>query len=251
MAERDYVVASKVGEVSQLLYPDIHSTGGLVGLVRRWFESLDPEARVTGISATEENRWCAASARVDVQDRFSQIHVADKQRLFLVDFWAHGVYLANGAFKQHEIAAQAICCWTRERVGTKELASRFPDLSIVPKAAAFEEGREVDEEWKSYLEKPRPGFDAIIRAAAAQPELRMLFPFTSHLVLCFSRCTGYPYTDDCPMIAPAGSGRYQVMLRNGTTSPPLGAEDAVRLVIANLPPGCGPAVRGTAGTLRA
>ena len=82
MAERDYVVASKVGEVSQLLYPDIHSAGGLVGLVRRWFESLDPEARVTGISATEENRWCAASARVDVQDRFSQIHVADKQRLF-------------------------------------------------------------------------------------------------------------------------------------------------------------------------
>lgn len=54
MAERvDYYILSKSGDVSQLIYPDVHSAGGLVRLVQRWFELLDSEARVTGMPGEE------------------------------------------------------------------------------------------------------------------------------------------------------------------------------------------------------
>ena len=243
------IVLSKSGDLSRLLYPDIHLAGGLVRLLQRTFESLDPEAQVTGM--VEEVAGLPDYARVEVQERFSQVYLAGEQRLFLGDFWSRGVCLAHCAFKEPEVVARAIRCWTRERVVTKELASRYPALTVDPQAEVFEEGREVHERWRSYLDRPpAPELGAVIRAAAARPELRMLFPFASMHFLCFSRCTGYPYTADCPVIAPAGSGRYSVMLRNGTTSSDLVAEDAVRFAIANLPAGCGPALPGTAQSIQ-
>jgi hypothetical protein len=239
------IVLSRSGHLSRVLYPDIHLAGGLVRLLQRTFESLDPETRVTGM--VEEVAGMPDFARVELQERFSQVYLAGEQRLFLADFWSRGVCLAHCAFMEPEVLARAILSWTRERVMTKELASRYPALAVDPQAQGFEEGREVHERWRSYLDRPpAPELGAVIRAAAVRPELRMLFPFTSMHFLCFSRCTGYPYTADCPVIAPAGNGRYSVMLPNGTTSSRLVAEDAVRFATANLPAGCGPALPGTA-----
>lgn len=88
--------------------------------------------------------------------------------------------------------------------------------------------------------RPRP-----YRAAYAQPQLRALFPFHSHRSLNFSRCTGFPYTNDVPVVTPV-DGKYRVTWWK-TRSPHGPADigetdnprDAVALVVAHLPPECG------------
>lgn len=60
--------------------------------------------------------------------------------------------------------------------------------------------------------------EPVILAAAADPDLRALFPFTSHNRLCFSRCSEFPYTFDCPCISAHG-GRYTVLATWSVTRP--------------------------------
>ncbi|HVV98690.1 MAG TPA: DUF6193 family natural product biosynthesis protein, partial [Planctomycetaceae bacterium] len=126
-------------------------------------------------------------------------------------------------------------------------------------AQAFETGSEVEWQWTQYeksLPERFPELMAFFDVARRTPKLRQLFPFTSLNRLCFSRCTGYPYTDDCPAVVPKwGRGSrdiipncYTVELGNREIGEGDGAE-AVRIVVANLPPNCGPAVAGTADDL--
>ncbi|MFD9221876.1 DUF6193 family natural product biosynthesis protein [Streptomyces sp. NPDC060064] len=89
------------------------------------------------------------------------------------------------------------------------------------------------------------------RIAFARPELRTLFPLITHGSLHFSRCTQRPWTRDVPALYPrAGGGFTVIRLSDGVT---LGetetVEEAVELIVANLPEGCGPAIVGTANDL--
>jgi hypothetical protein len=52
----------------------------------------------------------------------------------------------------------------------------------------------------------RDRLDPLIAAARATPELADLFPFTSMNRLCFSRCSDYPYTFDCPCVGVGHDG---------------------------------------------
>jgi hypothetical protein len=79
--------------------------------------------------------------------------------------------------------------------------------------------------------------------------LRRLFPYTSLNIFCFSRCTGYPFTLDTPFVRPVMENWYEVMSASGLVLGRGDAEAAAELVVANLPPGCGPAVPGTADDL--
>ncbi|MEV4261351.1 DUF6193 family natural product biosynthesis protein [Kribbella sp. NPDC049584] len=82
----------------------------------------------------------------------------------------------------------------------------------------------------------------VIDSAFATPELRALFPFTSHNSLCFSRCSSYPYTLDSPCIA-AWPDEYIVQASWAATDEPrpelvrtTDLELAITTVIDNLPP---------------
>jgi len=87
----------------------------------------------------------------------------------------------------------------------------------------------------------------VIKAAMKKPELRQLFPYTSLTRLCFSRTTGYPFTHDCPVIEPKGNRRYSVYMPNSQEIIGKGtADEAVEMVVKNLPLNCGHAVNGTA-----
>ncbi|WP_370377651.1 DUF6193 family natural product biosynthesis protein [Catenulispora sp. GAS73] len=97
-----------------------------------------------------------------------------------------------------------------------------------------------------------PGDRVRARAWTGRGGLQLL-PYTSHWVLCFSRCTGNPYTYDVPCIDYV-EGHYRVRWPGwGDTTRVLGeaatAEKAVALVVAHLPEGTGPAVTGTADEL--
>ncbi|MFF3411392.1 DUF6193 family natural product biosynthesis protein [Streptomyces sp. NPDC002742] len=134
--------------------------------------------------------------------------------------------------------------------------SACPFVDYSPLAEAHERGDAVEAQWTSYRHTTARHMDhELIEAAYAQPQLRALFPFHSHRTLNFSRCTGFPYTRDIPVITPA-SGSYRVTWWH-TRSPHGPADigeadipdDAVALVVALLPHNCGPAVAGTAEDL--
>ncbi|MGW1803326.1 DUF6193 family natural product biosynthesis protein [Streptomyces sp. NPDC001984] len=130
-----------------------------------------------------------------------------------------------------------------------ELHAAAPFLDFSALALAHERGPEyaVAEKWRRYLE-PDPYTDVdMIRAAHAEPRLRVLFPVTSHGTLMFSRCTGFPFSRDLSAIHPLGGGRYAVHHRGEEFSmePSYTAQEAAAVVVARVPDTWGRAVAGT------
>ena len=86
-----------------------------------------------------------------------------------------------------------------------------------------------------------------MKQAAADPALGRLFPYTSTFRLCFSRCTGYPFSGDCPLIVPDPAGEhFQVIGLWGAAAGGGDAAMAVSLAVNQLPSECGAAMHGTA-----
>jgi hypothetical protein len=54
------------------------------------------------------------------------------------------------------------------------------------------------------------GLRPVAALAREDPRLGRLFPFQSLMSLCFSRCSDWPYTNDCPAIGAARDGTYDV-----------------------------------------
>ncbi|WP_330296214.1 DUF6193 family natural product biosynthesis protein [Streptomyces sp. NBC_00503] len=81
------------------------------------------------------------------------------------------------------------------------------------------------------------GVLALIEAARAEPELRRLYPYTSHFTLWFSASEGHPFAVTAPAVEPLPDGRFRVRGPRQTTT--LGETDtataAIALVVANLP----------------
>ncbi|MFB7245611.1 DUF6193 family natural product biosynthesis protein [Streptomyces populi] len=85
--------------------------------------------------------------------------------------------------------------------------------------------------------RPCPGIVPLLKAAAAAPRLRRLYPFTSHFALLFSSLTGYPWTVQAGSVEPLRNGSFRVRRRD--PSAVIGevetAEEAVDLVVGLLP----------------
>jgi hypothetical protein len=198
---------------------------------------------------------------VNAGDRFSQFYVASQERLFIVDFWSAGVCMAKGADANLGLIARAVDVWLRQGPLVQPFVEQYAFIGMRPGAEAFEDGTAVDAKWKRLLEddaEALPGLAALFAAAAREPRLRQLYPYISAYRLCFSRCTGYPYTYDCPIIsaypyrrafstiAPGGEELFVVSAPDGSKSPPVAADIAVRLAVQQLPHDCGPTRSGTA-----
>ncbi|MFD9290265.1 DUF6193 family natural product biosynthesis protein [Streptomyces sp. NPDC060030] len=92
---------------------------------------------------------------------------------------------------------------------------------------------------------------AMLHAAYAEPRLRELFPKVSHGALRFSRCTRYPWTKDVGTLLRRAGGGFVVHRQSdgALLGEPETVEEAVALIVANLPDDCGPAIDGTADDL--
>lgn len=97
-------------------------------------------------------------------------------------------------------------------------------------------------------ERPYPGIVPLLEAAAAQPRLRRLYPFTSHFALCFSSSTGYPWAVQTGSIEPLHNGRFKVRRHNpfAVIAEVDTAEEAVNLVLELLPTDSEPVITASA-----
>ena len=250
--------------LNETLYPDLVEAGGLAQALAQALSLMGDELTASSITIP----GFIPNARVGRGDRFSQVHIAAEKRLFTFDFWFEGICCGHGATDDINEIARAIRAWNLEESKIAVMREQFSFFAPTGKGEAHEDGSLVAFQWEEMLRiwtehdsdfSPRP----LIEAAMQRPELRQLFPYTSLHNLCFSRTTGYPFTCDCPHAVALGGGlfrahsaKYEVVTRSfegreyrvaeheilgeGTV------EEVLDLLVANLPPNCGPAVNGTA-----
>ncbi|WP_354645261.1 DUF6193 family natural product biosynthesis protein [Kitasatospora camelliae] len=105
----------------------------------------------------------------------------------------------------------------------------------------------VEKTWRLMLEGDpavRRGNPAVMEAAYAEPRLRVLFPFPSHGCLTFHRNSQFPWSNDLPFIAGSAPCTVYGPLYSSVLGEGLTPKEAAALVVANLPPDCGPAFDG-------
>lgn len=223
------------------LYPDLARAGSLQAAVQ---DDFDRSGR--RLNALPAPGWRYVGARIENDQRHTSILIGIQERVFLIEFWAQGVMMAQGKTVELHEATEAAYVW---HTGSSlcDLRAAWPFVHFGPLAEAHERGDAPQAKWQILRDAPRlPELHPLIDAAMAEPRLRDLFPYTSHDTLHLSRCTGYPYTTDLPYVKPLGGGRLQVIEPTGLHHTAAGAADAVAILLAALPRGCGPAVAGTA-----
>ena len=225
-------------------YVELSTKGALNNALNVEFQRINSPLRVSDDEAL--SKMPPAYARVEKDKKFSQIYLAANEELYLPDFWRDGVCLAHGQTDNLTVLAMALNFWLCEDVTTKKLSDVFPFVSPSKKAVAFDEGREVEYTWELiYSDDSRIDLQAFVTLAIKDEILGKLFPFTSLYTLCFSRCTGYPYTSDTPTVTPIGDQKYEV---RGPDNLSLGsgtAEEALKILREHLPSNIKPAVKGT------
>lgn len=241
-------------QVNGTLYPDVAAAGTLSNALDRALADLGSELRVAG------ELPFLVYARVARGSRQCQMYIAAHERLFIFDFWTKGVTYGEGSCGSLEDAAHAIHYWIVDEPNIADMQRRFGFFVPAEEGMAHEAGRAVDYQWEklthSWSSTEEKTSDAmsplpLIRAASRHRELRQLFPFTSLYSLRFSRTTGWPFTNDCPFAIPIGDGRFRAYVATDReeASNVLGegdADEVAAILVANLPPNCGPAVDGTA-----
>lgn len=209
------------------LYPDVAAAGSLrAALAQCAAENNLDVGEVQSPSDGSSLIRAEITSRNSRLDRFS-VDLGSAERVFLIAAWGQGVNLTNGATSDLAELAEAAAAW-HSGITLAELQTAAPFLMVGPLALAHERGPEhaVAEKWRRYLTPDLYEDLEMFHAAYAEPRLRVLFPFTSHGVLVFSRCTGFPFSQDVSAIYPLGDHRYAVRHRaashsraNSTTRP--------------------------------
>lgn len=235
--------------INRTMYPEIKKAGGLVNAINLEFEKIGSDLRVS--TDDDLDKFPVVYARVEKDRKFSQIYIAAEKKLYLPDFWKEGVCLAHAQTDDITTLATVVDFWLCNDITTKELGEKFVFVKPSDKASAFDENREIDYTWNLILNDPhRADIKEFVALAMKDDALSKLFPFTSLYTLCFSKCTGYPYScEDLPTVSPKGNGLFVVRNFNNSIIGEGNAVEALHLVKSNLPKNIKPAVKGTAEEL--
>ncbi|MBO9205517.1 hypothetical protein J7I42_34825 [Niastella sp. MAH-29] len=182
-------------------YPEIKKAGGLPNALNLEFEKINSTCRAAIDDSS--GRLPVIYARVQSDNKFSQIYIAAEKKLYLSDFWRDGVCLAQANIGNITDLAKTIDYWLKENVSTQEFSLKYPFVEPNEKAKAFDNHNEVEYAWNCLLGDGKSPLAEFIQLASNDEILGKLFPFTSLYTLCFSRCTGFPFdSEELPNITP-------------------------------------------------
>ncbi|MBO3743188.1 DUF6193 family natural product biosynthesis protein [Actinoplanes flavus] len=224
-----------------LHYPDIVAAGDLRTALQARFEESGVPLRAEVPSSPG---WIRVGARVETGDRQVTVLMAVDDRAFLLDFWMRGVAMARGRTADlGEVAAGIGTFLSGAAVAVLGATHGF--VTYGEFAEAFERGEPeaIALTWRRFLAKDgtapphRRGLDGFLRAAAEEPRLRALYPFTSHWDFGLRPGVADAASRAVAWVRPVGD-RYLVAGRDrgdlDRIADPVGAHDAVALVLAAL-----------------
>jgi len=192
-----------------------------------------------------------ACARVEGERRRGQAYLVEQQRLFVFDLWAQESILVAATTKSVMEVARRIHMWLASMCLAGDVVAGLERVSVRDDGMVYDAREEVDQAWREMSHVRNPNLTTFVREASARERLRQLFPYGGDHYFGFSRCTRYPFTQDIPVVWPIGRGQFKVL--DKTFKNVLGCGDAAyaaNVVVALLPPNCGPAVAGTCEALR-
>lgn len=239
------------------LYPDLAEAGSLADALERAATAEGVDIAGAHRSQSDPLRCAVVTSLISEREGVSVI-LGSIERVFIISAWSRGIQALSGNTADLREVARIAAAWrTGEPLRGIQSKVSFPLVKSL--AVTQEDGGAtavVALAWhrlrKAAAEQPTfEPFGNLVEAAYARPELRVLFPFTSHGSLHLSQCTGYPFTWTLPFVDHLAEGRYLVCgpTRRDVIGEADTADQAVTLVAANLPGGCGPAVAGTANDL--
>lgn len=184
------------------LYPDIEEHGSLASLLNSLFSEIGSPLR-----CEDSPLFKHVGGRVEQDNRFSQLSIAVQQRLFHFDFWQDGVCLVSLWCPDPNEVAQVIHQLVTLNRNPLELEAEFSWFQLDDTARSFLEGPRAytEKQWQfldnhlrehEYLQP----LHRVLVLARANPQLGLLYPFTSLSTLRFSLCTGYPFDTPFPAI---------------------------------------------------
>ena len=232
-------------------YEDIERRGGLVSALQSTLNELGFSLTVLSyelLNAFLDSGKLPEYARVELGKKVSQVFMHAQRRQFLFDLWENGHCLGIGEASTLLASGRAIGSWLTTDIEMSFLATTFPYVTPSPGLTAYESGKDVEFAWHSIAFR-HPELRSFVELAAAHPIVGKLFPYTSLGRLCLSRCTGYPYTADCPIVLPESLGKYMVTDIGGRCLGKGTSTEALETLAAHLPHGIAPAIRGTARDL--
>jgi hypothetical protein len=180
-------------------YPELIINKNLGELFYNEIKKINPEFRVKLFKSDNSLHY----TRFEKNEKFCQIFIAKYKRKFLVDYWKKGVCLAHSGISNRKKVALSINSWLIYDYDFKNYIKEYPFVIFNSIANDFENNNLVYYSWQKYLEvipKCHPELKEFVFEAFKNNEIRKLFPFMSLNRFCFSRCTGYPYTTDCPYV---------------------------------------------------
>lgn len=179
------------------------------------------------------------------------VHVAllRGERTFRTEIRRAGITIGLIDCTTIEEVAEIYAIWLTSPLDSKDARKIWPNANIREDADLYEIADPVDRAWNTILFLNGGTSEPFLRECAKIPVLRGLMPFSSMDWLCFSRCTDYPFTEDCPVSFPMSDGRYQITLPDQSKTTVRGAAEAADFVARNLPPGTTRAVEGDADEL--
>ena len=247
---------SAVPEYAAGLYPEFAIHGDVAGLIQS-------ELQRRGSNIFVKSMAPSSGVGISCGRRDCQMFIAVKERLFMAEFTERGIVLATLDTKSVALLIDAALAWCGQETNLGAFKSLSSWIKIRAVAEAYAAGPEVmvrfgwegllkwlSQETNAYLPLL---FRRVVEMAIETTELSRLYPyFNQSRRLCFSRCTGVPYSDDCPEIGHLPTSAFRVHARPSDSVLGEGnADEAVALTIKHLPPNCGPAIHGTEEDLKA
>lgn len=221
------------------LYPEIEKAGDLNSALNIEFEKIGSEFR------------CEKYEQVNSGNKFATVSTAMHEKLYITTFWRNGVCLVHGSSDNLNVIVQTFDFWLSNNITCKEFENKFPAIvKADKKAEAFDNGTEVAYTWNEILKSEHYiDLHEFIKLAINDELINKLFPFTSHMRLCLSKCTGYPYTLDLPIVAPLKNKQFEVRNNEQRLIGCGNAQEALKILKDNLPHDIQAAISGTADDL--
>lgn len=104
-------------------YSDLIEKGGLVSALQSAFSEIQSQVKVEELDL--ELDGFPVYARVESNNRFSQIYIGAEQRMFSFDFWQDGVALGNGYTDSLIELARVLHEWLETEIRITELGKKI------------------------------------------------------------------------------------------------------------------------------